>query len=1091
MPMTCSPTREADVTDWKLPAAWPIALLPVRLETRFMSDELWIRVIPDTIHADTHEAALTPDELAGASAYWAAVAGADDGTALAAWRALAARFGTERAAWLARAVRENPQLTAGRDGTWTRAPQAAALPTRWNAMAAGGGQVVRAQGQPIIQDLPLGPDPTGGGPSVPQWMSSFDAAVSAGMGLKITLPTALQSGIDQLIVYGVDESGDPAAGAAALGGLLDAHYYTDGMSYLVPGTPSNNTDTVTAGYDPRSTAYIDGYRVAAADPIPADPASAAQTTAAALGLAATATSTAGAPSITLAPNAAMAEETTAQAMMSALWAAGIGYYLSQMLIATEGEDARRLDHVNVTAEDAYFAWQDRMRADPDAPPDALGDWLTARVNLQRDRTARLAYFRWMARVARGDQTDDATGDWLAGENAALYGDATLRAARAHFVSYVRPGGALPTIAVGNQPYGLLAVTALDDWQPRATEQRMRGFIGALRALRDSVWLPCAATAPRLSPQPSTDVATAQATLLQILGTSPLNQQIYAREQVGDDYVRNLWRFVGMSLDPSWDEQTAGKSSALLDGAGVIWRPRLAGVVGAETAAALTAPLVDAGDNGYAAWLTWLASAGADALRAAPDLTAGADVTPLLYRLVRHSALREYALAAVRLELTHGILGDWEHIDPELIDIRPGGQTATVWRQLQRTIPVAGTTTTVQAYLDGITAASATDPNTADLAAFRAAVPALATAGEAALERHLRQTLDVSSHRLDAIISSVANRRLADLRAASPAGTLLGGYGWVENLAPRDVGAFASDGYIHAPSVAQSVTSAVLRSGYLSAAGGAANPFAIDLRSDRARVAMRLLDAVRSGQPTGPFLGAMFERALQQLGGGQYTSSFRQCAPPAAQGLTAGASAATAAPAPGTLDGLALAAQWAAQDAAVTAVLSAVQSDDAHRSPALYPAVVAALSALGDAVDAASDGLLAESVHQAVRGSPTRAAATLDAAARGAGTVPELEFLKTPSAGTTLAHRVALALVSPGCHRNRDRTWLDRGHGQRPGEGQPGPRGPARIVAADALAGQVHGDRHPARRSGAGSRPVVGVRPERARPRLRHRHHSAD
>ena len=118
-----------------------------------------------------------------------------------------------------------------------------------------------------------------------------------------------------------------------------------------------------------------------------------------------------------------------------------------------------------------------------APPDALGDWLTARVNLQRDRTARLAYFRWMARVARGDQTDDATGDWLAGENAALYGDATLRAARAHFVSYVRPGGALPTIAVGNQPYGLLAVTALDDWQPRATEQRMRGFIGALRALR--------------------------------------------------------------------------------------------------------------------------------------------------------------------------------------------------------------------------------------------------------------------------------------------------------------------------------------------------------------------------------------------------------------------------------------------------------------------------------------------------------------------------------------------------------------------------------------------------------------------------------
>ena len=84
------------------------------------------------------------------------------------------------------------------------------------------------------------------------------------------------------------------------------------------------------------------------------------------------------------------------------------------------------------------------------------------------------------------------------------------------------------------------------------------------------------------------------------------------------------------------------------------------------------------------------------------------------------------------------------------------------------------------------------------------------------------------------------------------------------------------------------------------------------------------------------------------------------------------------------------------------------------------AVRAEVLALGDAIDAVSDALLAESVHHVVRGNPTRAAATLEALERGAAPPPELEVLRTPRTGTTLTYREIVLFGVPH--------WSPRGAG---------------------------------------------------------------
>ena len=108
-------------------------------------------------------------------------------------------------------------------------------------------------------------------------------------------------------------------------------------------------------------------------------------------------------------------------------------------------------------------------------------------------------------------------------------------------------------------------------------------------------------------------------------------------------------------------------------------------------------------------------------------------------------------------------------DDELVNLvaSPTPTPTFGWQRDQRVAAVTGTRT-VREYLDA--PPSPADPALRALGEFRAALQRLAGLDTATLQRHLCGTLDLASHRLDAWITSLATKRLAELRRTQTTGT---------------------------------------------------------------------------------------------------------------------------------------------------------------------------------------------------------------------------------------------------------------------------------------------------------------------------------
>ena len=566
--------------------------------------------------------------------------------------------------------------------------------------------------------------------------------------------------------------------------------------------------------------------------------------------------------------------------------------------------------------------------------------------------------------------------------------------------------------VGRQPYGVLPVLA---GQFESDDALLLGLARRLEGLRP-FWANAAGAVPRLGDSDRPD-----ADLVDLLRRTPRSGTFRFRQAAGATYTTSI---LGFDIAAIFQEQLAGMLLAL---AGINGQAEISHVTVQPDHRRVPVPLVARGElseidppapNFVAA--VHANTTGTGGFRRLLDDPGSA--SSLLEALLRQAASLEYAIGSTLLVVAHELATQVLTVEPHiatLFEREVHGVELTVSDDAGASLlarvdgPVELASTRVTAISGGRSLADflAVTPNevlgirveTQRFAAFRASLERLANVPSAELERLAAEVLDCASHRLDAWITSLATRRLDDLRDVADAGCHIGGFGYVEDLFPRSTP--ASLGYLQAPSIAHANTAAVLRSGYLAHRDDTEGALAIDLASTRVSLALELIEGVRRGQSIGTLLGYRFERGLRdrRMTLAQYILPLRQLAPLAstAAGPDDGTPVEVIA-ARDVVDGVLLLRRWKADPGGTFGALPmsvpAADRDDIELE----------LRRLDDALDAVSDLLVAESVHQAVLGNSERSAAALDALDRQSA-VPDIGFVRTPRTGVGTNHRLLVLL----------------------------------------------------------------------------------
>jgi len=324
---------------------------------------------------------------------------------------------------------------------------------------------------------------------------------------------------------------------------------------------------------------------------------------------------------------------------------------------------------------------------------------------------------------------------------------------------------------------------------------------------------------------------------------------------------------------------------------------------------------------------------------------------------------------------------------------------------------------------------------------------------------MQEHLDLATYRFDAWRLGIVHQRLYDQRFGQCdriKGIHLGAYGWVHDLRPggarteapqSDIpkslrGNFTvykdgdSQGFIHGPSMHHAITAAVLRSGYISnrTQNDLENKMAVNLSSERVRIAMNLVEGIRNGQSLGALLGYQFEKGLHenytlQLDAFIYPLRRRF---PLVYDVTAPApgEALETLPPQNVVEGadLLMAVRelyQSAIDASNTKSFLEIMQDDTNTlmdglldsdsnpilSSATQPqleAIIAEIDRMAASLDALGDLAVAEGMFQTVKGNHERAAAAAELL-QDTRNVQDPEIIRTPRTGTVLTHRLAMPL----------------------------------------------------------------------------------
>jgi len=348
------------------------------------------------------------------------------------------------------------------------------------------------------------------------------------------------------------------------------------------------------------------------------------------------------------------------------------------------------------------------------------------------------------------------------------------------------------------------------------------------------------------------------------------------------------------------------------------------------------------------------------------------------------------------------------------------------------------------------------------------------ASTASLERVFTEHLDLCTYRLDSWISGLMSVQLSKMRfdprpgpevdldgdgsvdaeadqpidlggegKSTNRGLYIGAYGWLENVRPEHksltpvelpddlADVFLRDGeqplsrdnknagYIHAPSLNHAVTAAILRNGYLSnAAPDNPGSLAINLSSERVRLALSIIEGMQGGQSMAALLGYQFERGLHDrhdVEVDEFIYDLRLAFPLNANRFSTTKTLKTdefgrrigirKLEARNVIDGLSMIEHI--RNKGISTYPFGLE-DMPAASNAQAEAINEQTDRIANIADAVADLAMAESVHQVAQGNYDRAGATLDTYSKGK--FPAMpDVIKTPRSGVTLTHRIGLHL----------------------------------------------------------------------------------
>lgn len=722
----------------------PILLAPLRVQTRFADGQdgraLLIRVYPDDFSVQTHDAQLAPAERAAGDTYWAAPVDKPDAQTLSRielWRGMFATYGVARASYIREATDPANAPAAA------PAPRQAAvwtLPEQLVFRCMGpGGQPLGAEvvGAPIPDGLEAGFDPTqlAGGFTRPG-ADAGDYDVPPELAWQYDFDAAVRVGMAVRIP--LQQLGNPRRIERIV--VLGVRLSSDPLSSAELLTRLLDDHRLTEGFEfvPQGTPTNITHEGEVRATLDADAMDAL------LG---------GPGSFDPPPAKTLYDaEPDGLRLARALGLDGNAFARVPFAGGKDGSEAIAMKRALWSGTLGYYAQQ--MLAPLFEGPNLRADAGTAAERL-------------------------------------------LLKARFFFTTFAFGRGPLPAIRVGNQPYGVLPVSAdmlgpmtpgIAPWRDDFVDEFMTALHGRLQLL-----------VPTWRSLADSQVATVAAgRIAEVLSLQASAVEYRASRLVGTEYLANYVDFKDKAtaatelpklqalLDKRWsdfDAQFAGLFGARprvfdLSQFGGVWKQILAGV---NTFDDTLAPLLpgDVIDDlplsesrligaAYPNYIAALSTLDFDAVRRGVARGDGKPLTALLYLLLRHSYLYEHAFTAMRL-VHRGSGAPWRAFrEKEILNIGYAFDT-TYWDLIERdgaaqidlTFLNIGLTplALIQRRHEFAAQLPWTRDYVGDIDEVQRALTQLADLPTARLERLLAEHLDLCSHRLDAWLTGFVYQRL--------------------------------------------------------------------------------------------------------------------------------------------------------------------------------------------------------------------------------------------------------------------------------------------------------------------------------------------